>query len=139
MSSASVAVMLKCMAQGVKSEKSERIWHYLHLDVGTIAIANWYRSPSGDDEQIVEFNSEIAELKDEVLGFIVMGDLNIHHRRWLKYSNDNSHQGSLLKQNCDDHAFKQLIHEPTRGEYLLDLVLTDLESCKAEITQKILL
>ena len=66
-----------------------------------------------------------------------MGDMNIHHRRWLRHSNDNTSLGAQLKEVCDDHALRQLIREPTRGQYLLDLVLTDIETCKAELTPSI--
>ena len=61
--------------------ESERQWHYLHLDVGTLAIANWYRSPCAEDRHIQEFAQELAEIKNEVIGFIVVGDMNIHHQR----------------------------------------------------------
>ena len=50
------------MVQALKSEKSGRVWHYLHLDMGTVAIANWYRSPSDNDEQILELDTELAAL-----------------------------------------------------------------------------
>ena len=117
-----VRIDIKCVVEAFKSETSERIWHYLHLDIGTYAFANWYRSPSTGEEQIQELDAEMAGLKNEVLGCIVMGDMNIHHRRWLRHSNDNTSLGAQLKEVCDDHALRQLIREPiTQLSLLLPL------------------
>ena len=45
-----VISFVRCGIQNVVhlscSLNSERMWHYLHLDHGCIAIGNWYRSPS---------------------------------------------------------------------------------------------
>ena len=43
----------------------------------------------------------------------------------------------MLKDICDDHDLRQLVDKPTRGNYLLDLCLTNLESCKAKVVSKI--
>lgn len=61
-----------------KSSNSERMWHYLHLDHGNIASGNWYRSPSSSLDQIEELANESVEIKKDVIGCILMGDLNIH-------------------------------------------------------------
>ena len=102
----------------------------LHADIGAIAIANWYRPGNSGDDHIYSFEQELIELKSEVIGFIVLGDLNIHHAKWLRYSNGNSRQGTLLKRICADVVLKQIVNEPTRENYLLDLCLIDLESCR---------
>ena len=69
-------------------------------------------------------------MKHEVIGFILLGDMNIHHQRWLFRSNANTLEGSTLKEICDDFALQEIVRQPTRGEYLLDLCLTDLEDSK---------
>ena len=66
-----------------------------------------------------------------------MGDCNIHHAKWLRYSNGNSAEGELMKRICDEHSLKQLVTKPTRGDYLLDLALSDLEKCKIEVVDRI--
>jgi len=119
------------------SEHAERSWHLLHLDIGSFALCNWYRSPSASDDQIHSFRDELAEIQDQVIGFIILGDLNVHHIRWLRYSSGTSREGIMLKSVCDDFALKQLVDEPTRGEYLLDLCLTDLDACKVKTSSAI--
>ena len=116
-----------------KSSDAERAWHFLHLDIGTVAICNWYRPGSGGTPHIASIEKEITEYKEEVIGMIIMGDCNVHHRKWLRFSNANTSDGDLLQRICDEHAIKQCVSTPTRGDYLLDLVLTDLDQCKTEV------
>ena len=71
------------------------------------------------------------------MGFVIMGDMNVHHIRWLYYSNGISPEGRRLKDIADDFDLRQMVREPTRGEYLLDLVLSDLEECTAKVHAKI--
>ena len=120
-----------------KSANAERAWHYLHLDIGTVAVCNWYRPGASDIEDIASLQEELSNLKGEVVGIVIMGDCNIHHVRWLRYSNGNTAEGVLLKQICDDFNLKQLVDKPTRGLYLLDLVLTDMDDCKVQILHEI--
>ena len=123
-----------CIKNSVSAERS---CHYLHLDVGTFAICNWYRPPASSDEVIATLQEEMSELKGEVVSIIIMGDCNMHHARWLRYSSGNSAEGVFLKQICDDYNVKQLVDKPARGEYLLDLVLTDLDDCKVQVLDQI--
>ena len=116
---------------------SERMWHYLHLDHGCIAIGNWYRSPSSGLEQIEELSNELAEIKQDVLGIILMGDMNIHHQSWLIYSSGDSPEGRRLKEIMEENGMLQLVRGPTRKENLLDLVLTNIDDCKASILEPI--
>ena len=108
----------------------ERSWHLLHTDVGSILLCNWYRPPSSSIDHIESFREELERLSESTYGVIVLGDLNIHHRQWLYFSNADTPEGELLKDICDDHDLRQLVDKPTRGNYLLDLCLTNLESCK---------
>ena len=84
------------------SVDAERIWLLVHTDLGSIAIGNWYKSPSADDDHITSFRTELSTLQSEVIGTIVAGDMNIHHSKWLRFSNANTPQGALLKDICDD-------------------------------------
>ncbi len=68
----------------------------MHLNVGTFAVANQYRSPTADDEDLTSLNDELEDLSQQTLGNLIAGDLNIHHRRWLIHSNVNTAQGELL-------------------------------------------
>ena len=119
------------------SDVAERSWHYLHLDTGTIAICNWYRPPGSAADHIESLQDELAQIRDDIIGVVIAGDLNIQHARWLVHSNGISAEGVRLKQICDDHALRQIIDKPTRGNYLLDLALTDIDSCKAQVAPQI--
>ena len=54
----------------------------------------------------------IADLKADIIGIILMGDMNIHHQKWLRFSNANTAEGYALKSICDDYAMKQLVDQP---------------------------
>ena len=60
-------------------------------------------------------------------GTILFGDLNRHELPWLKYSRASTPEGRSLFQFCCKHGFTECVGEPTRGLYLLDLFLTDLD------------
>ena len=61
------------------------------------------------------------------------GDLNIHHARWLRFSFGNTLQGTDLRLPAENLGLQQLVREPTRNEYLLDLYLTDVTGTKIEV------
>ena len=63
----------------------------------------------------------------------MIGDLNIHHRQWLRFSNADTTMGTELKTFCDFHGFFQIVREPTRKEYLLDLAITDIPKSTATV------
>ena len=88
------------------SNIAERSWMLLHTDVGSIAIANWYRPGNSEDKHIESLPDELIELKTDVNGFLILGDLNMHHAKWLRYSNGNSRQGTVLKEIYDNFALQ---------------------------------
>jgi len=104
----------------------ERSWHFLRLGFDTILLANWYRPGATVHDGFANLYTELAEYWYEISGVFVAGDLNIHHRKWLRYSNDDTTVGADLKTLCEYHGMNQLVREPTRNEYLLDLVCTDI-------------
>ena len=61
-----------------------------------------------------------------MVGTIVVGDMNIHRARWLRFPNGNTGVGQILQDICVAEGITQCVHEPTRGDYLLDLVLSDI-------------
>ena len=54
-----------------------------------------------------------------------------------KISNADTREGEFLKEICDDYGLQQIIKQPTRGPYLLDLCLTDLTDNKLSILPRI--
>ena len=110
----------------------------LHSDTGPYLIGVWYRPPvPGEMQSIMDFSEEWQRLSKEVLGTILVGDLNVHHIRWLRYSLRNSAEGELLRDICDAVGLRQLVREPTRGDNLLDLALTDLDEVRCRVVGKI--
>ena len=105
---------------------AERSWHYLHTDLGPVSIANFYRSPGADDITIHSLVEELKVHAEKSVAILLVGDFNIHHRKWLKFSNANSNIGAVFQSIAQEFALLQHVHEPTRGKYLLDLVLSDL-------------
>ncbi len=108
------------------SDTLELAWHTLHSDVGPLLLGVWYRPPRrGDTSTIEAFDKELEEFQDFV-GRIVIGDMNVHNEHWLRFSNGESPEGSELESVCAAHGLKQHVKEPTRGDHLLDLALSDL-------------
>ena len=103
----------------------ERSWHYLHIEPETVLLGNWYRPGATIHDGYVNLISEIEKHSTESTGIILSGDLNIQHARWLRHSNGNSIQAAELKALCDNLGLQQLVGEPTRQQYLLDLYLSD--------------
>ena len=79
----------------------------------------------------------MAEFFHEISGVFIAGDLNIHHKRWLRFSSDNTQVGTDLKTLCDYYGLSQLVREPTRNDYLLDLVCTDIPKARVSVLPKI--
>ena len=117
---------------------AERMWCVLHTNIGALLIGNWYRPPDENGSSINMLQSEIERLRDDCVGVILLGDINIHHTRWLRFSNRNTELGERLWEVCRDLGLKQIVAKPTRGEYLLDLILTDSPSlCKVDVLPEI--
>ena len=68
------------------STVAERSWHIIRTDVGGVLFANWYRAAGSPHNHIDSFNSELERLSVGLVGSLVVGDINIWHKRWLKHS-----------------------------------------------------
>ncbi len=109
-----------------KSVAAERLWIVAHTQLGPLLLCSWYRSPCrGETSSISFLRVEYNELKVNVVGTAIIGDLNVHQKRWLEFSSENMPEGNALQGFCADHGFEELVKAPTRGENLLDLVLSD--------------
>ena len=80
---------------------------------------------------------ELSEISQHVHSVVILGDLKIHHKIWLRHSSCNTSIGAILQDICQEHGLRQLVREPTRGDYLLDLCCTDLDPAKASIQPKL--
>ena len=55
----------------------------------------------------------------------------------MKHSREDTPRGSKLKHVCDTHGLKEIVRKPTRGPYLLDLVLTDHDNTNVRLGPKL--
>ena len=95
----------------------------MHSDREPYLICCWYQPPSlANVETIKSFEAEYLKLRNGAMGFFALGDLNVHSVRWLQHSARESVEGRLLRDISDQLGLRQLVTEPTRGKYLLDLV-----------------
>ena len=121
------------LAFNANNDIDECGWHFLRLGVETILVGNWYRPGASVHDGFAKLYEEVAIYYQEVSGVLLGGDLNVHHKKWLRFSNDNTAIGTDLKTLCDFYGLNQLVREPTRQEYLLDLILTDIPSCSITV------
>ena len=126
-----------CYADNVtlleKSGDAERLWATIHSDLGPYLLCVWYRPPvQGEKATIDSFHSELCKHRADVIGTIVVGDINIHHKRWLRRSSHNTAEGELLHRHCLSAGLQQLVFGPTRGDYLLDLVFVGSGRCQMQ-------
>ena len=112
----------------------ERSWHTVLTDIGPVLCGVWYRPPCpGEIGSIRSCDAEWRELADAHVATILIGDLNVHHRYWLRHSASVSVEGTALFRFCTSNGLRQLVKAPTREEYLLDLVISDLPANKIDI------
>ena len=100
----------------------ERCWVMLHSDIGPVLACCWYRPPKpGEIASITRFRDEYVSLREEAIGAIIIGDMNVHCASWLKYSSQgNTPEGVHLRDTCHALGLKQMVREPTREQNLLD-------------------
>ena len=120
-----------------KSVIAERVWCMLHTDQGPFLLAAWYRPPYLEVGSIEAFEREHEELATQALGTLLVGDPNVHHVAWLNHSSSTSACGKRLRLAAAAMGLTQLVREPTRGKYLLDLALSDISGARAAVLPKI--
>ena len=102
------------------------------------SYAVWYRPPdAGERASIDTLRHEWESQKDKTLGAIIVGDMNVHHASWLRFSARISTEGQKLETFCDDVGLRQIVKSATRGDHLLDLALTDLVEAKCRVLPRI--
>ena len=72
---------------------AERMWCVLHTNLGALLIGNWYRAPDESGTSIAILKAEIERLRGDFVGILLVGDVNVHHKRWLKHSHSNTKLG----------------------------------------------
>ena len=77
--------------------------------------------PPNCNEDLVNLENELDKHGDNMIGTVLIGDMNIHHNKWLRFSNNNTPVGDRLLQLSLSHNLHEYVRNPPRGDYLLDL------------------
>ena len=114
-----------CIANNValleKSKLSERLWLMLHADVRPHLLGVWYRPlETGELDSVWSLETELSRYAHESLGTILVGDLNVHHTRRLRYSSRISAEGAELKSLCDGMGLRQFVDASTGDAFWSD-------------------
>ena len=72
------------------SETSERSWVTLHTSTGPILVGVWYRPPDERREELQTLEAELEQYSPGHIGTFVFCDANVHHKRWLRFSDGNT-------------------------------------------------
>ena len=105
----------------------ERSWHIVHSERGPILIGLQYRRPNkGERASIDSLYEEIQQFSDQAIYTVLIGDFNVHEASWLRFSDGTSAEGRALQAFANITGLEEKVGAPTRGDYLLDLVLSDL-------------
>ncbi len=109
------------------SKVHERSWFVVHTDRGAVLLALWHRRPTrGEVQSIEDLYDELGEFGENTIYTIVMGDMNVHEASWLRFSDGTSEEGRALQAFSNITGLEEKVGAPTRGDNLLDLVLSDL-------------
>ncbi len=109
------------------SDVHERSFFIVHSDRGAILLALWYRRPAHNEvESIHALHDEIDKFGEGTIRTIIMGDMNVHEASWLRHSDGTSLEGRELQAFANVTGLDERVGAPTRGEHLLDLVLSDM-------------
>ena len=111
------------------SEEHERAWYIVHSDRGPILVGVQYRRPNkGEVASIESLYDEIGRFSEQAIYTILMGDFNAHEERWLRFSDGTTKEGQALHTFANICGLVEKVGAPTRGNHLVDLVLSDLGS-----------
>ena len=59
---------------------------------------------------------------------VCVGDFNVDNTEWLRFSSSTTPESRELENFCCTNGLRQHVREPTRSDYLLDLVLSNFAS-----------
>ena len=127
------------VALAMYSPAAGRRWLHAHCAQGRPLVCAWYRPPPpptpapGELNSRVTFEAEFLELQLDSIGTIVIGDLNVHQPSWLLYSSHNTPEGSKLGEVRRERGLFDHVRQPTRNNYLLDLVLSNMVNVSTSV------
>lgn len=113
------------------NSNNETIWCSLRCNSSYIKIGLCYSSPTLTREELISLHQEIKEQCEQNDRVLVCGDFNHRSINWeLMHASPEGQEFLDLSQDC--FLFQKVL-EPTRGENILDLILTNEESMVEEV------
>ena len=110
------------------SSTAERLWVTIHTDTGPLLFGLYYRPPDDPHNSLDTLDAELHKHSPTHIGTFLTGDFNVHHKRWLRFSNANTPEGAQLHDICKQHNLTETVQAPTRNDYLLDPFFTNFPS-----------
>ena len=107
----------------------ELIWFMVVLRSQKLLVAAVYRPPSANNDVIDYLDTNTLPLMSKfgTNSVMLVGDFNVHHTDWLGSSVTDA-AGRRTLQLANSLGLLQIVEEPTRGDQILDLVMTDLSA-----------
>ncbi len=80
---------------------AELVWLLYHSSNGPVLLACMYRPPHyGEIASFNAFSAEWASLSAQAVGTVLIGDLNLHNTRWLRFSTHTAPEGLAMEHWC---------------------------------------
>ena len=115
------------VAEAGKSDPDERIWLHVHTQLGVVLVCLWYRPPDQPVAGIQRFQEELTYYMEGCPFTAVFGGLNAHHPKLQhKVTGKTNSAGRRLNKLSMEFMLKQVVRKPTRGDAILDMILTNM-------------
>lgn len=105
----------------------EAVWCRVRLSNGkSLTLCSFYRPPGSSANVIVELSEMVETIQTDCL--IIGGDFNVPEVSWNRYMLQTgvvTGVGREMINMVRTFALTQIVEEPTRGNNIFDLVLTD--------------
>ena len=115
--------------EAVPTLDQEVVWLSIRIRPGRkVVLCAAYRPGSlpGNDISMVDYLDQTIDVaRVDAQHLIIAGDFNAHNTAWLG-SSRTTPAGEKLEDLCALHHLQQHVMEPTRGNALLDLIMSDL-------------
>jgi hypothetical protein len=118
----------------LESHNIEAVWIEIEHRCKAIIIGVIYRPPNSSANDCLEFIDQLQDtyikaLSSKPKSVIMIGDFNDRCKTWSSdHTLYNSDLGNQLVDFTNSNNLCQMIDEPTRGESLLDLIITNTPS-----------
>ena len=92
------------------------------VEIQRTVFVSVYTQPEDNTVLIENLDGLCCQISKEGKRAVIFGGFNAHHQEWLKSVSVTNKRGTKPKQFFVLHGLKNLVHKPTRGKTMLDLV-----------------